>query len=268
MVRAMTDRVLVTVTDGVAHLRLNRADKRNGVDLAMFEALAARALEVGRDPHVRCVVLSGEGKAFCAGLDWAAFMASPAASLELFAPSANSIANRAQLACWAYRELPVPVIGALHGATFGAGLQLALACDIRLAAPDTQLSVMEIRYGLVPDMTLTQTLLPLVRPDVARELVYTGRIVPAAEAKELGLVTRIEEDPTGAALALARQIAESSPNAIRAAKQLLDRAPALPAESALQLEASLQRELLGSPNQLEAVQAALGKRSPVFRDPA
>jgi len=158
-------------------------------------------------------------------------------------------------------------VPAIHGAAFGGGLQLALACDIRLVAPDAQLSVMEVRYGLVPDMTASQTLLRLVRPDIARELMFTGRVVLAEEAVLLGLATRLASDPVASALELARTIAAQSPDAIRAAKRLTEAAPELALDAALRLETELQLELLGSPNQLEAVQAAMGKRAANFGDP-
>ena len=148
-----------------------------------------------------------------------------------------------------------------------AGLQLALACDLRIAAADTQLSAMEVRYGIIPDMTASQTLLRLVRPDLARELIYTGRVVAAEEALRIGLVTRIAADPHADALALARTIAGQSPQAIRAAKRLCNEAPLLDAATSFRLETELQLGLLGTPDQVEAVQAAVGRRPPVFRDP-
>lgn len=261
-------RVTVHIDAGVADVRLDRPDKRNGLDLAMFLALVDTGQRLAADPTVRCVVLSGAGKAFCAGLDWPAFLAlGDAGSRELLARGPDSPANLAQRAAWIWSELPVPVLAAIHGPTFGGGLQLALACDLRIAAADTQLSVMEVRYGLIPDMSGSQTLLKLVRPDLARELVYTGRIVAADEALRIGLVTRIAADPHADALALARTIAGHSPQAVRAAKRLCNEAPQLGVAASFRLETDLQLGLLATPNQIEAVQAALGKRPPVFRDP-
>ncbi|MCU0685946.1 MAG: crotonase/enoyl-CoA hydratase family protein [Polyangiaceae bacterium] len=262
-------RVLVSIEKNVAHVRLNRADKRNGLDLPMFEALIAAGERVAADATVRAVVLSGEGRGFCAGLDWASFLAAgPETSERLLARDpARSPANVAQRACWVFREVPVPVIAAVHGAALGGGLQLALAADLRLVAPDAQLSVMEVRYGLVPDMSATQTLLRLVRPDVARELMYTGRTLSGEEAVALGLATRVSADPLDEAWRLARSIAEQSPHAIRAAKRLCDEAPGLDVAAAFRLETDLQLSLLGSPNQVEAVQAAMTKRAASFRDP-
>lgn len=261
-------RVTVTIEGGVAEVRLNRPDKRNGLDLPMFDALIAAGEQVAGDRRVRAVVLSGEGKAFCAGLDWAAFLAAGReGGARLLERTGPSPANLAQRACWIWAEVPVPVIAAVHGVAFGGGLQLALACDLRLAAPDVQLSVMEIRYGLVPDMSASKTLLRLVRPDLARELMYTGRVVGGEEAARIGLVTRLADDPRAEALALARTIAGHSPQAIRAAKALCAEAPELDIAAALRRETELQLGLLGSPNQLEAVQAAMTRRAPSFTDP-
>jgi enoyl-CoA hydratase/carnithine racemase len=256
--------VLVDITEHVAHVRLDRADKRNGLDLAMFEGLVAAGVRLASDRTVRAIVLSGEGPSFCAGLDFASFMTMGDARERLLARGPESPANLAQRAAWVWAEQPVPVIAAIRGAAFGGGLQIALACDVRLVAADARMSVMEIRYGLVPDMTASKTLLRLVRPDVARELVYTGRIVEADEAVALGLATRKCDDPIADALALARTIAEQSPAAIRACKRLCDETPELDTRAAFVRETELQLELLGTPEQLEAVQAALMKRKPVF----
>ena len=262
-------RVVTTVEDHVAEVRLNRADKRNGLDLPMFEALVAAGEAVARDRRVRAVVLSGEGKAFCAGLDWGAFLQLGAAAgpTLLARDETESPANLAQRVAWIWAECPVPVIAALHGAVFGGGLQVALGADLRFVAPDAQLSVMEVKYGLIPDMSASATLLALVRPDVAKELTFTGRVVGADEAVRLGLATRVEADPRDAALALARTIAAQSPQAIRAGKRLLGAAPSLPVRERFLLESELQMTLLGSPNQLEAVTAVMAKRAPVFSDP-
>lgn len=259
-------RVLLTVDGGVAHVQLNRPDKHNGLDPAMFDALFEAAEAVSQTPGLRAVVLSGAGPSFCAGMDFPSFMANIAEHMhhlmdEMFGP-----ANRAQHVAWAWRALPVPVIAALHGHVYGGGLQLALGADIRLVHPDAKLSIMEIQYGLIPDMGFTQTVLPALRPDVASELVFTGRKVGAEEAARIGLCTRIEADPLAAARALAGQIAARSPHAIRAGKRLIREAPGLDAAGSFALEASLQRDLLGSPNQLEAVMASFERRAPSFED--
>jgi len=261
-------RVTVNVDHGVADVRLDRPDKRNALDLAMFLALVDVGERLRADSSVRCVVLSGAGKAFCAGLDWLAFLAlGPEGSRRMLERGPDSPANLAQRAAWVWSELPVPVLAAIHGPAFGGGLQLALACDLRIAAADTQLSAMEVRYGIIPDMSASQTLLRLVRPDLARELIYTGRIVAAEEALRIGLVTRIAADPHAEALALARTIAGHSPQAVRAAKRLCNEAPLLDVAAAFRLETELQLGLLATPNQVEAVQAAVTRRPPVFSDP-
>lgn len=263
-----TDRVLIALDGHVAHVRMNRPDKRNGLDLAQIEALIAAGTQLAADRRVRAVVLSGEGPAFCAGLDWAAFLAGGGASAgKMLARGPDSPANLAQRVAWIWSELPVPVIAAIRGAAYGGGLQLALACDLRLAAADAKFSVMEIRYGLIPDMTASRTLLRLVRDDLARELIYTGRIVDAAEAAQLGLITRLVDDPVTAALALAAQIAAAAPSAIRAAKRLCLDSPDLDTAAALAHETALQLPLLGSPEQMEAVAATMQKRAANFRDP-
>ncbi len=263
-------RVLVDVdADGVAHVRLNRPHKRNGLDLPMFRAISQTARDLGTRKEVRAVVLSGEGPAFCAGLDVKAQMADPRAMVaELMEPHPERVTNLAQDVAWAWREVPVPVLAALHGPVFGGGLQIALGADVRYAAPDAQLSVMEIVWGLIPDMGASQTLMGLVRPDVAKELTFTGRIVDAEEAAALGLVTRIAMDPLAEAREAARLIAGHSPSAMRRSKALLDAAPKLGPEASFALEAKLQKELLGGKDQIEAMMARLQKRPPRFADPA
>ncbi len=262
----MTDRITLTFDGPVAEICLTRPDKRNGLDAAMFAALVDAGLALRDRRDVRAVVLHGEGPAFCAGLDFPSFLAAPDAMQHLLGRD-DSDANRAQRAAWVWQELDVPVYAALHGAVFGGGLQVALGADVRYASPDARLSVMEARYGLVPDMALTQTLLRLVRADVAFDLVTTARVLDAAEAAGLGLITRVVDDPLATARAAAHAAAAMSPHAMRAAKVLLRDAPDLPRREALALEQRLQEALLGSPNQLEAVMAALAKRPAVFTDP-
>ena len=252
------DRVRIEIEDGIADVRLTRADKHNGLDWPMLEALSEAVDELAAAEDLRCVVLSGEGPSFCAGLDFKSLMSAPADLAEAgFARRDGEDANFVQRTTYGWRTLPVPVIAAVHGAIFGGGVQLALAADIRIAGPSTRMSVMEIRYGLVPDMGLSQTIVPLVRPDVARELAYTGRIVEADEAAEIGLVTRLADDAPRAARELAAEIAEKSPDAIRAVKRLAAEAWGKPPREAMALEGELQRGLLGTPAQLEAVQRAM-----------
>jgi enoyl-CoA hydratase/carnithine racemase len=264
---------LVTIdkSNGVADVRLNRPDKYNALSQEMFAAIieAGETLAAARD--VRAVVLSGNGRGFCAGLDFSSFQSMaggprPAAG-NLFAHNAEFPENRAQRPAMVWKRLPVPVITAIHGVAFGGGCQIALGGDIRIAAPDAKLSVMEIKWGLIPDMSLTQTLRDLVPLDVAKELTFSGRVISGAEAQALGLVTRIADDPLQAALHLAQEIAAKSPEAIRFGKQLLETAWHAEPAVGLALEQELQAKLIGSPNQIEAVKANFENRAPVFKDP-
>ena len=259
-------RVKVEIDGHVAEVTLDRPDKHNGLDYPMFDAINAAIDEVREAPGLRAVVLTGAGRSFCAGLDFAAVMAAGQPIEDSFGKRDGEIANDFQRVAYGWQQLPVPVIAAVAGNALGGGCQIALAADIRIAAPDLRISVMEIKWGLIPDMGLTQSLPRLVGSDVARELTYSGRVLDAAEALELGLVTRVEEQPLEAARALAAEIAARSPDAIRRAKLLLEEAPGLPAAEGLAMEERLQRELLGTPNQLEAVRAALTGESARFSD--
>jgi enoyl-CoA hydratase/carnithine racemase len=261
-------RVAIEIDDHVAEVRLTRPDKHNALDAAMFQAIVAAAERLRGEPGVRAVVMHGEGPSFCSGLDIAGFMADPKATTNYLDRQNGDLANFVQRVAFDWSLVPVPVIAAVHGACFGGGLQIALGADIRIAAPDARLSVMEIRWGLVPDMGITQSLPRLVRADVAKELTFTGRRVSGEEARELGLVTRVSDDPLAAARELAREIAGKSPDAIRAAKRLLDESWNAPAADALLLETELQRSLIGSPNQVAAMVAGAAKEEPVFADPA
>lgn len=261
------DRVLVSRHGAVAHVVLNRPDKRNGLDLPMFEGIIDAGVKLAADRTVRAVVLSGAGKAFCSGLDFGAFLALGGEALPKLLARDDGPANVAQRVAWVWREVPVPVLCAIHGQAFGGGLQIALGADLRYVREDAQLSVMEIKWGLVPDMGISKTLTTLVPLDVAKELTFTGRIFSGAEAKSLGLATKVTEDPLRDALETAQLIAEKSPHAIRAAKRLLDTVVGGDPADAFRLETDLQIKLLGSPNQMEAVQANFGKRAPSFTDP-
>ena len=267
----MSERVIFSITDGVADVRMNRPEKMNALDPAMFEGLIATGKKLAADKSLRAVVLSGEGKAFSAGLDFMSFraMTDPnrvSLARNLFQSEAATPGNFAQQAAFTWHLLPVPVIAAVHGVAYGGGLQVALGADIRLVAPDTRLSILEIKWGLVPDMGGTQFLRHLVRLDVVKELTYTGRILSGTEAVELGLATRVSEDPYGEAMKIAREIASKSPEAIRSGKKLLNASRLLGVEEGLKLEADLQRSIIGQPNQVEAVNSNLEKRAPRFSD--
>ncbi|MFK7990195.1 MAG: crotonase/enoyl-CoA hydratase family protein [Sandaracinaceae bacterium] len=261
------DRVLMARDGAVAHVTLNRPDKRNGLDLPMFDAILAAGESLAKDPTVRAVVLDAAGPSFCAGLDWKAFMSDPDASRRLLHRPDGKPANLAQQVAWVWQEVPVPVICAIQGQAFGGGLQLAMGADLRYATPGAELSVMEIRWGLIPDMGITQTLARTVPTDVLKELTWTGRRVGAEEALRLGLITRIDSDPLKLARETASAIAGRSPDAIRAGKQLLRDAPGKGVSESFLFETELQLPLLGSKNQMEAVMANFQKRDPVFSDP-
>jgi enoyl-CoA hydratase/carnithine racemase len=236
----------------------------------MFEALIATGRALATEKGLRAVVLSGNGRAFSAGLDFASFMALAASGgdANLFDRSRGGPANMAQLAGYVWKELPVPVVAAIHGACYGGGLQIAGGADIRIVHPEAKLSIREMYWGLVPDMSGTRTLKHVLRQDILKELTYTARIVSGAEAVAIGLCTRASEEPHMAAMALATEIAGNSPDAVRAAKKLIDRNYLIPDdETGLALEEELQRTLMQTPNQIEAVQANLEKRPPSFVDP-
>jgi enoyl-CoA hydratase/carnithine racemase len=262
------DRVRVEVSAHVAEIALARPAKHNALDRAMFDALSAAIDDIAADTAIRAVVLHGEGPSFCSGLDFPSFIAAGTSTEVLFARREGEPANLAQRITYGWRALPVPVLAAIHGACFGGGLQIALAADLRIGAPDARMSVMEIDYGLIPDMGISQSLPALVRDDVARELVYTGRIVAAEEAAVIGLLTRLDDDPVAAARALAGEIAARSPDATRAAKRLIDEGFGTSPETSLGLEEELQRSLIGSPNQIAAATAKLSGEPASFENPA
>ncbi|MBI0474177.1 crotonase/enoyl-CoA hydratase family protein [Sphingomonas sp. MA1305] len=263
----MSDRVTVRVEDHIADVRLSRPDKMNALDPAMFEALAATIDALKTRQDVRCVVLSGEGRAFCAGLDMAAMagLGGDGVGIDL-ATRRHGIANLAQYVAWGWRELPMPVIVALHGVALGGGLQVASGGDVRLAHPGTRLAIRELHWGIVPDMAGVALWRTLVRDDVLRELTYTAREFDAAEAAGHGFVTRVSEDPIGEALALARDIAAHNPHAVRGAKRLYNQAAEADAETVLRAETEEQLALIRTPNQIEQVMANMQKRLAQFVD--
>ena len=261
------DRVTITIADHVAHVLLDRADKMNALDDAMFEAVIAAAEHVRTAAGVRAVVLSGAGRAFCAGLDLASFGRSDRWQDMTLADRTHGIANRPQAAAWVWRTLPMPVVAAVHGVCFGGGLQIASGADIRVAHPDTRMAVMEAKWGLVPDMGGYPLWRGNVRDDVLRELSYTAREFSGAEAVTLGFATHTDADPLTRAMAIAREIAARSPDAVRAAKTLANTTPLMTDAEALMAESLAQMPLMGSPNQIESVRAGMDRRPPAFIDP-
>ncbi len=269
----MQERVNISIDgQGVAEVCLTRADKMNALDQPMFDALAAAIDRLKTDTGLRVVVLHGQGKAFCAGLDMGRMAkigaGEPGGARDLRARS-HGLSNSAQVIALGWRELPVPVIAAVQGVAFGGGLQLALGADFRLIAADARMSVMEIKWGLVPDMAGMVLMRGLVRDDHMRELTYSGRVVDAAEAVQLGLASRVVADPLTEARAMAQAMAQRSPHALRAAKRLLNQANGTldaGAAALLQAESDEQVALIGQAQQVEAVRANLEKRAPVFVD--
>jgi enoyl-CoA hydratase/carnithine racemase len=274
----MSDRVTISIEAGVADVRLNRPEKLNALDVAMFRGLVDAGEALKADPSVRAVVLSGEGRGFCAGLDLTSFQAmadAPKASDggdgggdgvsggSIMATDGRDT-HLGQQACWVWQELEVPVIAAVHGPALGGGLQIALGADLRIVAPDVKLSVLEVRWGLIPDMTGTLVLPRLVGLDVAKELAFTGRMVGGEEAVRIGLATRVSEHPREDALALATELGGKSPDALAHAKRLLNLSGTRPWTEQLADERRTMASLIGSPNQVEAVTAHFEQRPARF----
>lgn len=267
----MTDRVTTEIQDGVADVRLNRPGKMNALDVAMLEEIATAGERLHATAGLRAVVLSGEGGSFCAGLDIASFAGGLPVDLAVnlavdLGARSHGRSNLFQHAAMLWRDLSAPVIAAVRGACFGGGLQIALGADIRIAAPDARFSLMEIKWGLVPDMGGFVLTRGLVRGDVLRELVYSGRVVDAPESVTIGLATRIAEDPMAEALGVAHMIAGRNPDAVRAAKRLLEAMNDSVAADLLSAESAAQVGILAKPNQREAVMAHMQKRAPRFKD--
>ena len=260
----MTDRVTISVADHVADVRLNRPDKMNALDPAMFDGIVEAIDRLAGMAQVRCVVLSGEGRAFCAGLDMGS-MAGGGSGLDLVERNWG-VANKAQQVAWGWRELPMPVVAAVHGVAFGGGFQIMSGADVRIAHPDARFAIRESHWGLVPDMAGIALWRTLARDDVLRELTYTGREFGAAEAERFGFVTRLADDPLTQAHALARAIAERNPHATRGAKRLYNHAADGDARSILELETEEQLRVIRTPNQVEQVRANMEKRAAAFAD--
>ena len=264
------DRVTISIEDGIADVRMNRADKRNALDNAMFTSLASAGDYLKTLPDLRAVVLSGDGASFCAGLDFGSFQAmaqgssGQGGSVNAGAMSDGRITHLAQQVCWVWQEVPVPVIAAVHGHALGGGMQIALGADIRIVHPDTQLSVREVHWGLIPDMTGTLMLSRLVRPDIVKDLVFSARVFSGAEGFELGVVTRLSKTPQADAMDLAQEIAGRSPDAVRGAKKLINLMANDGAAQQFAAEREVIGKLIGGANQVEAVMSHFEKRPPKF----
>jgi len=260
----MTDRVSVSIAGGIADVRLNRPDKLNALDPAMLDAIAATLKRLASEPGLRCVVLSGEGRGFCAGLDLAS-MAALDRPRDIIERSHGS-ANLFQHVAFGWRELAVPVIASVHGMALGGGLQIMSGADIRIATPDARLSIMEIKWGIVPDMGGIALWRGLVRDDHLRELAMTAREFSGEQARALGFVTHLDTEPLTCAMEMAREIASRNPDALRAIKRLINASHDKSGDVILLNESHEQQQIIGTPNQLEAVAAALQKRAPQFED--
>jgi len=279
----INDRINLTVENHIAHVQFSRPDKMNALDPKMFEAIPMVGEQLRSDSGIRVVVVSGDGGNFCAGLDMSNFTAllnkaeqsggaGDKNGDDIEPPISNlgerthGIANDYQYAVWMWRELPMPVIAAIDGVALGGGLQIALGADMRFAHAESRFSILELKWGLVPDMSSTQIMRHLVPDDVIRELSYTARIFGTEDAREWGFITKIVDDPLAHAMQVAQEIASKNPHAVRAAKRIIDSANYQTAEEGLLMESQEQDKLMGAPNQIEAVMAELQKRAPIFND--
>jgi enoyl-CoA hydratase/carnithine racemase len=268
--RSLGERVTIEITEGVAEVTLNRPDKLNALDPAMFEAIITAGEDLSRTAGLRAIVLAGAGKGFCAGLDKVSFeaMADGGAAQKFgdIVARTHGIANAFQQAAYVWRLAPVPVIAAIHGVALGGGFQIALGADVRYVAPDARLAIMEIKWGIVPDMGGIALMRELARSDVIRELAMTGRIFSGTEALAYGFATGVHADPIAAARSTAKEIAARNPDAVRAVKRLLNASSDNDAAAILLAESKEQAALIGSPNQIEAVHAGMEGRPGRFTD--
>ena len=267
----MSDRISIAMLeDGIADVRMTRVDKMNALDGAQWNALVEAIDQLKATPGLRVVVLSGEGRAFCAGLDLASLQSErdPGASSAggSLGDRTKGISNNAQYAAYGWRELPVPVIAAVHGVAFGAGSQIMAGADIRIVHPDTRIAIMEMKWGLVPDVGGMPLWRTQVADDVLREMIYTNREFNGVEAKEMGFATHVSDDPHAKAMDLAHVIANKNPHAIRGAKRMCNALATSSDAELLQMESDEQLKVIRTPNQMEAVMSEMQKRKPNFAD--
>jgi len=259
----MSDPLLYEINNGISIVSLNRPDKMNALNLDLFNALIETGEAIKKDKSVRVVVLNGLGNAFCAGLDMELMMEGGSPDL---APRTHGICNLFQQAAWVWHEVEVPVIAAVHGTCFGGGLQLITGADMRYLHPQTKLSIMEMKWGIIPDMAGSQLWSAFVREDIIRELTYTARIFTGTEAMDFGFATRLTLNPLDDAMATARDIANKNPHAIRAAKRVINHQRHVDAATGILEESVEQMKIMRTPNQIEAVMANMQKRDPKFID--
>ncbi len=260
------ERVTLTVDNHVGIVKFNRPDKMNALDSEQLKAIIQVGKEIESNPEIRVVVLAGEGRAFCAGIDVQAAFASASNGVNALTPRTHGIANDWQQIVWQWHVMQVPVIAAVHGYAYGGGLQIMMGADIRIVAPDTKLSIMEMKWGLIPDMAGTQLFLRTVREDVIKMLTFTNRTFSGEEALQYGFATQLSETPFDDAMVLAREIASKSPSAIVMAKRVLNEATYLSAEDGLLAESVVQDQIVGSKNQLESVFSQMQKREGQFEN--
>ncbi|ROU02154.1 crotonase/enoyl-CoA hydratase family protein [Marinobacter sp. R17] len=266
MANNQSDRVLLDIEGGIATVTLNRPDKYNGLDMPMFEAVAATARTLRKERQVRAIVLKGNGEAFCSGLDVKGVSKKPVNFLKLLVKPGRRISNLAQDVGYLWREVPAPVIAATHGYCFGGGFQIALGADFRYTTPDCEFSIMEAKWGLIPDMSLTVTLPELIPIDLAKELTMTARRFNGEEAKAMGLVTRVCDDPVAEAYAFADTLAQQSPDAVAAAKLLFNRAWQADDKTSLDWETRLQKKIIARANQRTAIARNSGQPDKEYAD--
>jgi enoyl-CoA hydratase/carnithine racemase len=269
----MTGTIGLEIVEHIADIRLNRPEKRNAINLDLMQSLNTAAKQLKANRKLRAIVLSGNGEAFCAGIDFGIFTDMLSGKITAdsttngFKDLSEQGANPGQQMGWLWQEIPVPVIAAVHGAALVGGLNIALGADIRIVTPDAKLGFLEITWGFLTDTSATQSLRHLARLDRIKELIFTGRLFSGQEAYEYGLATELSDSPYLRAMEMATTIASRNPDAIRRAKDMLNKLAFLSVEEGLALEAENCRSLLGSPNQLEAAAARFENRAPRFSDP-
>ncbi len=264
-----TERVTLTVENHVGIVKFNRADKMNALDDAQIDAIMNVSVAIQSDARIRAVVLAGEGRAFCAGIDVSTLanaIGNDGKFADVVPRLAGKITNRWQEIVWQWRAMQVPVIAAVHGVAYGGGMQIMMGADIRIVEPNTKLSIMEMKWGIIPDMAGSQLFRHTVRDDVLRMLTYTHKVFSGTEALQYGFATQLSDNPLEDAIAMAQEIASKNPTAVVQAKKILNAAPYLSVEDSFMLESEVQEDLIGSPNQLEAVFAGLQRRAGDFEN--
>ncbi len=262
----MNSLVVVEKKENIAIVSLNRPEKHNGLNMVMIESLINAAKEIKKDKQIRAVVLQGNGESFCAGLDFGSVAQKPASIVPKFLKWPWQKANDFQRVAYIWRELPMPVIAVIHGNCFGGGIQIALGADFRFASPDSKLSVMEMKWGLIPDMSGTISINEQLPLDIAKDLAMTGRVISGEEAKEINLVTWLDDNPKEAAFEYAKLLASKSPDAIRACKALFSKNRHASESEALRRERLYQMWMFATPNQRKAMKAGMKKEEAEFSE--